>query len=150
MYDPTYLAARDNLLDTAEIPPAREDNAWLPMPGRALRRGRVYFIRAIGGGAIKIGFSAEPKNRLGAAQTYSPHKLVLVGSLEGTQALETRLHQRFAAFHLRGEWFREEILPEVLHLLGFEIANGLDNPPGGMQYYSPDPHTSAPKIRAVR
>jgi hypothetical protein len=79
----------------------------------------VYFIQPAGGGLIKIGVAARPKQRLYHLQTGSPVELRLVGTLPGGQPLEAELHQRFAEHRVRGEWF--EPTAELLSL----IAGGL-------------------------
>lgn len=66
----------------------------------------VYFIRAEVGGPIKIGSSAEPKQRLAEFQIGSPLRLMIVATMDGGREEERILHRRFAAYRLHGEWFR--------------------------------------------
>ena len=66
----------------------------------------IYAIQ-IGEGAIKIGFTRrDPRIRLAAIQSSHHAKVRLVGFLEeGTYRQEQRLHARFKAARIRGEWF---------------------------------------------
>jgi Meiotically up-regulated gene 113 len=67
----------------------------------------VYFLQAGHDGPIKIGWSADVRSRMSMLQTGQPHELRLLLLLEGgDQKTEKVMHRRFAASHLRGEWFR--------------------------------------------
>src|SRR5688572_7253664 len=70
-------------------------------------RSWVYFIRQVGGGPVKIGFTGDPEIRLEALQTASPHRLEIIGVIRGGAALEEALHLGFAACRMAGEWFQE-------------------------------------------
>jgi hypothetical protein len=73
----------------------------------------VYFIQAEGGGPIKIGVTTgSAETRLASLQTGSPVKLRIVTTTPGDPALERKLHHRFAAHRLHGEWFSPA--PELL------------------------------------
>lgn len=64
----------------------------------------TYFIQAVGGGPIKIGFTSRtPNERLAALQTGSPVELRIVGLLHGNR--EREMHERFKDDRLHGEWF---------------------------------------------
>lgn len=68
--------------------------------------GYVYFLRPVGQpGPIKVGHSAHPPSRLDAFQTWSPVPLELVSQFSATQTVERQVHDRFAKWHLHGEWF---------------------------------------------
>jgi hypothetical protein len=85
----------------------------------------VYFIRAGGDGPIKIGTTAgSPHGRLRAMQTANAETLVLLAAVPGDVGLERKLHERFAALRMRGEWFRAT--PE---LLAFVEGASLTAPP---------------------
>jgi Meiotically up-regulated gene 113 len=75
---------------------------------RALARGEqlVYFVQAVEGGPIKIGVARDPLTRLADLQVGSPYKLRLYGLRRGGVAEERRLHKRFRADRLQGEWFK--------------------------------------------
>lgn len=69
--------------------------------------GNVYFIHSKATKAIKIGYSAHsPKVRLRELQTATAEKLSLLGWIAGSRDDERDLHQRFAEYRIRGEWFR--------------------------------------------
>jgi len=100
----------------------------------------IYFIQDTGSNAIKIGHSGEPLKRLAQCQTGSPHKLIMIGVIDGGPKEERQLHRRFKKFHLRGEWFRgdnrllEQIRAMPLKELSFKewLARqaGRDDPTG--------------------
>src|SRR5262249_25951519 len=73
--------------------------------------------------AIKIGYSKNPKKRLDSLQTATPDKLVLLGAIQGGLEHETAFHERFARFAVQGEWFKGDILREVLEVIAKEAAN---------------------------
>ena len=77
----------------------------------------IYFIKDTVSLAIKIGYSKTPKKRLGALQTANASKLMLLGTISGTESDEVSYHSRFAQYRLQGEWFRGEIIEEVLEII---------------------------------
>lgn len=86
---------------------------------RAARVEVVYYLRA--GGRIKIGTSANPRQRLG-----SLHFDELLAFEPGGRMLEQRRHAQFAAHRVpRSEWF--EVHPQLLALVGV-LARGVDDP----------------------
>lgn len=67
----------------------------------------IYFIQDSATLYIKIGFTAsEPEARKAALQTGNPSPLVLLAVMDGDKETESRLHRRFAAQRVAGEWFR--------------------------------------------
>ena len=76
----------------------------------------VYFIRAESG-QIKIGVSVDVVRRMQDLQGASPSRLELLGTVSGGLREEGRLHRKFAAHRLHGEWFSEDIRFEVAKLL---------------------------------
>jgi predicted XRE-type DNA-binding protein len=70
--------------------------------------GFVYCIGEAPGGLVKIGYSANPALRLSKLRSDNPADMRLLGLIEGTPGTEAALHDRFAALHDRGEWFRDE------------------------------------------
>lgn len=64
----------------------------------------VYFI-GCGRGPIKIGVATDVLARLHDLQTGCPYELRLLGKIPGSKAAERALHNVFAAFRVRGEWF---------------------------------------------
>jgi hypothetical protein len=84
---------------------------------KEIKEGYVYIIRAVLGGPVKIGFSQYPcaEGRLGEIQNMCPYKLEVIDELEGvTNETETELHRKYKDSRLHGEWFDEEILPQLL------------------------------------
>ncbi len=77
----------------------------------------IYFIKNTVVQAIKIGYSAKPARRLAGLQTASPHRLVLLGTIPGSEADEQAMHARFAMHRLEGEWFCGDIIDEVFAIL---------------------------------
>ena len=77
----------------------------------------IYFTKDTGSQAIKIGYSRKPIKRLGGLQTGNPHKLILLGSVAGTLDDEASFHSKFAQHRLEGEWFKGEIIEEVLSII---------------------------------
>jgi hypothetical protein len=82
----------------------------------------VYFI---GGdeGAIKIGVSIAPLERLATMQMGCPIPLRILALVEGGTGLEKEYHRRFTEDRSHGEWFHRspEILAEIA-LLNEEAA----------------------------
>jgi len=73
--------------------------------------GYVYFIFNPDSDAIKIGIAKNVQRRLASLQTSNAAKLELLTSIKvenfhAARELEQFLHQEFAEFYLRGEWFR--------------------------------------------
>lgn len=58
-------------------------------------------------GFYKVGISNDPERRLKSLQTASPYELELVATVdtENSNGLESLLHDRFAKYHYRDEWF---------------------------------------------
>lgn len=68
--------------------------------------GFVYFIEA--GGHIKIGFTINVQSRVAQIETSTPFTVTVLRQEPGTMATEAAYHIRFAAQHIKGEWFRFE------------------------------------------
>lgn len=83
----------------------------------------VYFIRSGGpDGFIKIGVtSGRVEARLSSLQTGNPHKLTVLATIDGGPEVELKLHRRFAAFRVDGEWFRAA--PELLAFIDGIVAS---------------------------
>lgn len=67
--------------------------------------GFVYIVHAVGTNRIKIGFSANPGDRLASLQTGSPFRLEIISCVPGSRADEMRMHRRLAKYRRTGEWF---------------------------------------------
>jgi hypothetical protein len=97
-----FLAAirelEDWLRETQPPPPAKR-----PRP----KSGFVYIIGLEGdNSAVKIGFASKLEDRVSMLQTSSHHALKILSAIKGTAKVEKELHRKFAADHIRGEWFR--------------------------------------------
>lgn len=64
---------------------------------------KTYFIKNTGTGHIKIGKAAMPSERLRQLQTGSPHRLEIIGVIDGDMELE--LHAKYEGQRCSGEWF---------------------------------------------
>ena len=65
--------------------------------------GFIYAIRCMD--RVKIGFSTDPARRLVKIRADNAHECRLLGVIAGDMELEAQLHERFAHYHVRGEWF---------------------------------------------
>lgn len=80
------------------------DRTWSGSGQAARKKGEfVYFIRSERTGCIKIGFSFDPNQRIRELSTSEPLKLL--GYITGDKSAEARLHERFKASRVHGEWF---------------------------------------------
>ena len=68
--------------------------------------GKVYFIVPDGRDVVRIGYSSRVKRQLADMQASSPDNLSIALEVDGTEALESALHQRFRDSRIRGEWYR--------------------------------------------
>lgn len=66
----------------------------------------IYFMQCGEKGPIKIGLTFNVQRRLTQAQTFNYQPVTLLGSIPGSQVLETALLRRFSEHKLRGEWFK--------------------------------------------
>lgn len=82
---------------------AYDDPTDLPETGTTW----VYFVERPNG-AIKIGYSYMPWERIRALQTASEEPLRLLCCLEGDHKLETILHHQLCRYRISGEWFQAE------------------------------------------
>lgn len=71
-------------------------------------KGYIYFIQGQYGGAIKVGFSIDPRKRLKELQTGYPDTLRILLMIPGDEATERTLHRQFEGARLKGEWFRPD------------------------------------------
>lgn len=74
-------------------------------PSKPKGPGLVYFIRAESGGPIKIGWTHDIDRRLSTLNTSSPYRLEVLATMQCRKDVELRLHERFKASRLNGEWF---------------------------------------------
>jgi hypothetical protein len=75
-----------------------------PAPAEAnAERGYVYFLLV--GSRMKIGFSTNPINRLGALRVGCPDPIDKFLVVSGTRRDEKLLHHSLDAYRRTGEWF---------------------------------------------
>ncbi len=68
----------------------------------------VYFARAGRGNRVKIGTTSSVTSRMKALSHPLVGKLRVIGVVPGGYEVEARMHQRFAEYRIKGEWFRLE------------------------------------------
>ena len=89
----------------------------------------LYIIQSDVSGAIKIGISKNPKNRMRQLQTGSPYKLKLLTIVNGRGDLERSLHESLKPYKkaCKGEWFDFDCtgsFPDWLsEMIDWDIAN---------------------------
>jgi hypothetical protein len=69
------------------------------------KTGRVYFVRCVATGRVKIGYSTDVTDRFRQLQTGSPSELELLAAVRTVRVEEKRLHRQFSHLRIRGEWF---------------------------------------------
>ena len=70
----------------------------------------IYFIQSGGNGAIKIGEAVNVEERLKQLQVGNPEQLFILKILKHKpKTFETKLHKHFKNFHIKGEWYSNEI-----------------------------------------
>lgn len=76
---------------------------------------RVYFVKDLVTGYIKIGRSLNPHARLKALQTGNPNQLIILATINGGQIKESEIHRRFTNTGFSGEWFHptEELMKYI-------------------------------------
>lgn len=84
---------------------------------RGEKRAVIYFVQAETG-PIKIGSTSYLASRMVTLRGQSPVPLTLLATMDGDRTAEFRLHARFAAHRLHGEWFspHPDILAEIKRL----------------------------------
>ena len=82
----------------------------------------VYFAQAGTNGPVKIGYTLYPKERLRELQTAHYEEIKLLRVIDGNEATEHYLHERFSLNRIRGEWFN--FSPEMLTETPPKITSG--------------------------
>lgn len=81
----------------------------------------LYFMRCAAG-PLKVGRAKNVAQRLADLQVANPYELTLIdgfacGTMKTACELETFVHRKLSAFHIRGEWFSAEAEPYITRLL---------------------------------
>lgn len=79
----------------------------------------VYFVQAGENGPVKIGLAEDPDRRVAELQTGCFAELRLLGTIAGDRGTERALHERFADYRIRGEWFE----PSAAVFEAFEVPS---------------------------
>jgi hypothetical protein len=83
----------------------------------------IYFVQGIITQRIKIGYARHPKKRVASLQSESPDELKFLGQMHGEMEDEAALHEQFKRHRLHGEWFKPDVLPQVLEILHKDAAD---------------------------
>lgn len=75
----------------------------------------IYIVRVGSSGPVKLGYAANPKQRIEILQVGQPAHLNVLRVMEGCRQFEVALHRHFAPLRIRGEWFAysEEMLDDL-------------------------------------
>lgn len=92
--------------------------------------GWIYYIGAVPGEPprVKIGFTGgSPYSRLSALQTGSPCALTMLAMHKGSYEEERRLHEKFAATRVHGEWFdmSEELFKHLCTIVWLQAKQSI-------------------------
>lgn len=66
----------------------------------------VYFIEDPHAGYVKIGVATDVRKRMAQLQCSHGHPLKLLGTMSGGRPVEKNLHEMFARYKVRREWFK--------------------------------------------
>lgn len=79
----------------------------------------VYFARLGDDGPIKIGHAINPRRRVAALSSLSPHSITLIAAMpcDDAPVEEKRLHQKLEAARIKGECFRASAVHEEMRLI---------------------------------
>jgi T5orf172 domain len=90
--------------------------------------GKVYIAKPKHGRSFKVGFSSNPRRRLGELQTGHHGRLELLHQEDGNRALEKSVHAAIAQYRQEGEWFTLNDLTrafiDAAKAFGFRAALG--------------------------
>jgi hypothetical protein len=100
---------RSLITERVDLSMTYSDSTTTPVP--------CYLYLIVCGDACKIGITSEPANRISYLQTANPTPLTVVCLIECCNEitalqLETLLHRRYIAQHIRGEWF--SVHPDIV------------------------------------
>jgi hypothetical protein len=107
--------------------------------------GYTYFVRR--GGAIKIGCSTDPKQRISTLQTASVEKLETLAIVPDSVVTEEIAHARFSDLRIRGEWFRAD--PRLLRFIHKLDSKRCPKPPS-WSHLAPDIAKVMAELQSIR
>lgn len=109
----------------------------------------VYFIQAVDGGPIKIGFTANIGVRLKQLESTYERPLALLRSIPGGRIEEHDIHSRFAHLRLsRTEQFRPD--PELLNFIGRPLFVSVEPVVEAMEPGSKTAYLDAEVVRVAK
>lgn len=79
----------------------------LPEVTEPVQIGYIYFVAAPEANRIKIGYSAQPQQRIHSLMTSSAYKLETLAIIIGSREQEQAMHQQFAHLRVHWEWFSD-------------------------------------------
>ena len=80
--------------------------------------GFVYLVHCPSAHQVKIGFSVDPQDRYLDLERTIPVPICMVACVPGTTIDEGVLHTKYSQFRKKGEWFSDEIIPELVEIVG--------------------------------
>lgn len=83
-----------------------KENVKVAIPAKKVSQDYLYLIHDTINNTLKIGITANPKNRFRNIQLATSNKLVMLYALKGKAHLEKELHKEFAEIRLASEWFK--------------------------------------------
>ncbi len=87
----------------------------------------IYFIRIKHSSYVKIGYtvSSDVSDSYKALQCQLPFDLELLGTLEGNQEIERRVHQTFEKKRIKGKWYNIEYdLKDFIDVTRLKLQKG--------------------------
>ena len=91
--------------------------------------GIVYIIRAVGTDFYKVGYTKDdhPEKRVSSMQTGCPLELKIIAYYANKTVKDERyLHGLMEIYHVRGEWFRYNVILEKLLYPEYSVDMALE------------------------
>lgn len=104
-WDDSDVHERNKFLEQEFWRKAKEEREE-PKPKKKVSQDYLYLIHDTVQNTLKIGITANPKNRFRNIQLATSNKLVMLYALKGKAYLEKELHKEFADIRLASEWFK--------------------------------------------
>lgn len=104
-WDDSDVRKRNEFLEQEFWRKAKEEREK-PSQKKKNSQDYLYLIHDTIQNTLKIGISANPKNRFRNIQLATSNKLVMLYALKGKAHLEKDLHKEFAEIRLASEWFK--------------------------------------------